>query len=49
MVDPAFTSEKVTVSEGSDAHGAITHDNQKKFEGFTFIPEDEMENNKKGK
>jgi len=42
MVDPAFTSEKATISEGSDSHGIITSDNQKKFEGFTFIPEDEV-------
>jgi len=48
MVDPAFTSEKVTVSEGTDARGAITQDNQKKFEGFTFVPEDEMDK-KRGK
>jgi len=48
MVDPAFTSEKVTISEGSDAHGVITQDNQKKFEGFTFIPDDDLVH-KKGK
>jgi len=41
LVDPAFTSEKVTVSEGSDSHGTLTQDNQKKFEGFTFVPPEE--------
>jgi len=49
MVDPVFTSEKATISEGTDPRGVITSDNQKKFEGFTFIPEDEMGPKKLGK
>jgi len=40
MVDPAFTSERATISEGTDSPAPITSENQKKFEGFTFIPED---------
>lgn len=43
MVDTMFTSERVTLSEGSDANDAkISTDNQKKFEGFTFVPESNM-------
>jgi len=43
MVDPAFTSEKPTISDGSDpGDSKISSDNQKKFEGFTFIPENEL-------
>jgi len=42
MVDPAFTSEKATISEGTDIQGVITNENQKKFEGFTFVPEEEL-------
>jgi len=43
MVDPAFTSEKPTISDGSDpGDSKISSDNQKKFEGFTFILENEM-------
>jgi len=43
MVDPAFTSEKPTISDGSDpTDGKISLENQKKFEGFTFIPDDEV-------
>ena len=41
MVDPAFTSERATISEGNDAAAHISSDNQKKFEGFTFIPDDD--------
>jgi len=42
MVDPAFTSEKPTIDDGNDpADNKISSDNQKKFEGFTFIPENE--------
>jgi len=44
MVDPAFTSERVTLSEGSDeSAGKISKESQKKFEGFTFIPETEID------
>jgi len=43
MVDPAFTSEKPTISDGSDpTDGKISLENQKKFDGFTFIPDDEV-------
>jgi len=43
LVDPTFTSEKPTDSDGSDpGDSKISSDNQKKFEGFTFIPENEM-------
>jgi len=43
MVDPAFTSEKPTISDDSDpADNKISLDNQKKFEGFNYIPEGEM-------
>jgi len=42
MVDPAFTSEKPTISDGSDpGESKISSENQKKFDGFTFIPENE--------
>lgn len=47
MVDPAFISERVTLSEGTDSGGPITQDHQKKFEGFTFIPDDELDNKAK--
>lgn len=40
MVDSSFTSERVTLSEGTDT-GLIGQDHQKKFEGFTFIPTDD--------
>jgi RAC serine/threonine-protein kinase len=44
MVDPAFTSERVTLSEGSDESAAkISKESQKKFEGFTFIPETDID------
>ncbi len=44
MVDPAFTSERVTLSEGSDeSMGKISKESQKKFEGFTFIPEADLD------
>jgi len=39
MVDPVFTAERPTISEGSDPVGVIDKDSQSKFEGFTFIPE----------
>jgi len=43
MVDPAFTSEKPTISDGSDpGESKISVDNQKKFEGFTYNPDGEM-------
>jgi RAC serine/threonine-protein kinase len=38
MIDPVFTSEKPTLNDGDG--GYISQDNQKKFEGFTFIPEE---------
>jgi RAC serine/threonine-protein kinase len=41
MVDPAFTSEKPTLNDPSDVAGKISQDAQKKFEGFTFIPEND--------
>lgn len=47
MVDPTFTSERATISEGTDAdpNGKdISMEAQKKFEGFTFIPENELDN-----
>jgi len=44
MVDPAFTSEKPTIDDGTDpSDGKISSDNQKKFEGFTFIPDNEID------
>jgi len=43
MVDPAFTSEKPTISDGSDPEESkISSEHQKKFEGFTFVPENEL-------
>jgi len=39
MVDPVFTAERPTISEGSDPVGVIDKDSQSKFEGFTFVPE----------
>jgi len=42
MVDPAFTSEKPTINDPSDVVGKISSEAQKKFEGFTFIPESEL-------
>jgi len=41
MVDPTFTAERATLSDGSEGNGIISAENQKKFEGFTFIPPDE--------
>jgi serum/glucocorticoid-regulated kinase 2 len=41
MVDPAFTSEKPTLGEGPEAK--ISPEAQKKFEGWTFVPEAEAE------
>jgi len=45
MVDPAFTSEKPTdQTEGQEsADAAKVNIDQKKFEGFTFIPENDIE------
>jgi len=45
MVDPAFTSEKPTdQTENESLDGkSISTDNQKKFEGFTFVPETEID------
>eukprot|EP01118_Nematostelium_gracile_P019396 TRINITY_DN897_c0_g3_i1.p1 TRINITY_DN897_c0_g3~~TRINITY_DN897_c0_g3_i1.p1 ORF type:complete len:441 (-),score=138.81 TRINITY_DN897_c0_g3_i1:612-1934(-) len=40
MVDPTFTSERATISEPTDSIGGITADNQKKFEDFTFNPDE---------
>jgi hypothetical protein len=57
QMDPTFTKERVTVSEGlhrqsicylvtfllptgTDIQGNLTAANQRKFEGFTYIPED---------
>jgi len=43
MVDPAFTSEKPTINDESDpADNKISADNQKKFEGFNYVPEGEL-------
>jgi len=43
MVDPAFTSEKPTINDESDpTDNKISADNQKKFEGFNYIPESEL-------
>lgn len=43
MVDPAFTSEKPTISDGSDpGDSKISSENQKKFDGFSYIPENEL-------
>eukprot|EP01117_Protostelium_nocturnum_P008951 TRINITY_DN3213_c0_g1_i1.p1 TRINITY_DN3213_c0_g1~~TRINITY_DN3213_c0_g1_i1.p1 ORF type:complete len:442 (+),score=185.70 TRINITY_DN3213_c0_g1_i1:123-1448(+) len=40
MVDPTFTSERITVLEPADpSETPISPENQKKFEGFTFIPD----------
>lgn len=41
MVDPAFTSEKPSLNDPSDISGKLSSDAQKKFEGFTFIPDNE--------
>jgi RAC serine/threonine-protein kinase len=43
MVDPSFTSEAVTLSDGNDPAVPISAENQKKFAGFTFVPEDEQD------
>jgi len=44
MVDPAFTSEKPTdQTEGAESSADPKVIDQKKFEGFTFIPETEIE------
>jgi len=44
MVDPAFTSERVTLSEGTDeSQSKISKESQRKFEGFTFIPENDID------
>jgi len=40
MIDPAFTSEKATINDGTEGQ-AITHEAQKKFEGFTFEGDEE--------
>jgi len=44
MVDPTFTSERPTISEGSmgDDKASLKGVDQKKFEGFTFIPESDV-------
>jgi len=42
MVDPAFTSEPVTLSDLPEGELKISAEHQKKFEGFTFVPEAEM-------
>lgn len=47
MVDPMFTSERATISDGTEAKGGITSEQQKKFEGFTFIPEEENDRTKR--
>jgi len=41
MVDPTFTSERITIHDPSTSSSAISPENQKKFEGFTFMPENE--------
>jgi len=43
MIDPVFTSEKPTLNDGDG--GYISQDNQKKFEGFTFVPPEEVQAN----
>jgi len=44
MVDPTFLSEKPSLSESPGAsESKISAENQKKFEGFTYIPESELE------
>jgi len=40
MVDPAFTSEKPTLNDGPEAN--LSPESQKKFEGFTFLPPNEV-------
>jgi len=41
MVDPTFTSERITIHDPTTSSSHISAENQKKFEGFTFIPESE--------
>jgi len=41
MVDPTFTSERMTVCDPSTSNSNISAENQKKFEGFTFMPASE--------
>lgn len=45
MVDPIFTSEKPTVNDDNEDQYTIklTSEKQKQFEGFTFIPDSEVE------
>ena len=38
MIDQQFTSEKPTLEDGDDGK-AISTENQKKFEGFTYNPD----------
>lgn len=42
MVDPTFTSEKPSLTDDSPSDTKISAENQKKFEGFTYIPESEL-------
>jgi len=39
MIDAQFTSEKPTLDDGHDDGKAISTENQKKFEGFTYNPD----------
>jgi len=41
MVDPTFTSERITIHDPNTNTSAISPENQKKFDGFTYIPDEE--------
>lgn len=41
MIDPVFTSEKVTLDDENDDGVKLSAEKQRQFEGFTFIPDSE--------